>query len=358
MEYSVYPLSTDLATGVQIYNNTFTDCKLYPHTLDGALIHDNTWTMSGTRSAVGHTAFWFKGVEFYNNTVTVSAIEYGTIAVEWWMIYGNSKFYNNTTNGWFSLGVNPDMDGTGSGVHTPYAYQVYNNTFTSTLTSSGFPALEVMSWLQDINIYGNYFTHSGSAYSSYIAIWGRGQLQNFYIHNNIFYRDPVGPYIELSGNSANSDLDYAYIYNNVFDPGADSGRWAILVTPSPGSVNNVIAKNDVFNGNNGGMMAYAGSTGNVLQYNDCYAPDSGACSGGAGSITSSNNITGVPQWVASGNRPSPYYTITTGSNLYNAGVDVGLPYSGAASDIGAYEYVSAAQPDTTPPAAPTGLTVS
>ncbi len=356
MEYSVYPLSTDLATGIQIYNNTFTDCKLYPHTLDGALIHDNTWTMSGTRSAVGNTSYWFKGVEFYNNTVTVNAIEWGTIALEWWMVYGNSKFYNNTTNGWFSIGVNPDMDGTGSGVHTPYAYQIYNNTFTSTLTGGGFPALELMAWLQGVNIYGNYFTHSGSAYISYIAIWGRGIIKNFYIHNNVFYRDSGGPYIEVSSGYDNTDIDNIYIYNNVFDPGSDAGRWGILIHPVAGSANNVIAKNNIFNGNNGGMMAYTGTTGNILQYNDCYAPDSGNCAGGAGTITSSNNITGAPQWAGSGLRPSAYYQPTAGGNLIDAGVNVGLSYSGSAPDLGAYEYTGGS--DTTPPSAPSGVMVS
>ena len=34
------------------------------------------------------------------------------------------------------------------------------------------------------------------------------------------------------------------------------------------------------------------------------------------------------------------YTLQSGSTLINAGVDVGIAYSGAAPDIGYFEYVS------------------
>ena len=59
-----------------------------------------------------------------------------------------------------------------------------------------------------------------------------------------------------------------------------------------------------------------------------------------------NNLTSDPKIAKSGNRPDKYYFPLAGSPLIDAGVNVGLAFSGVAPDIGAYEYVS----NTPPPA--------
>ena len=64
--------------------------------------------------------------------------------------------------------------------------------------------------------------------------------------------------------------------------------------------------------------------------------------------------------------PSADMSIQSTSPAINAGTNVGLTQDfdgnpvpqGPAPDIGAYEYQGAAQPDTTPPAPPTGVTVN
>jgi hypothetical protein len=52
------------------------------------------------------------------------------------------------------------------------------------------------------------------------------------------------------------------------------------------------------------------------------------------------NLTVLPNPAVrkAGNRPQPYYLPASGSSLINAGLDVGLPFTGSAPDIGAYEF--------------------
>jgi chitinase len=54
-----------------------------------------------------------------------------------------------------------------------------------------------------------------------------------------------------------------------------------------------------------------------------------------------------------------FLKLAAGSNLIDKGVDVGLPYSGSAPDLGAYEYSATTPPaDTQAPTAPTSLTAT
>ena len=53
------------------------------------------------------------------------------------------------------------------------------------------------------------------------------------------------------------------------------------------------------------------------------------------------------------------FTLAAGSDLINAGTNVGLPYNGSAPDIGAFEYGgTVSTTDTTPPTVPTNLSAS
>lgn len=78
-----------------------------------------------------------------------------------------------------------------------------------------------------------------------------------------------------------------------------------------------------------------------------------------------NNINADPQFLATGNKPSPYYHLQSTSPAKDAGdptTESGTDYDGtptprgAGFDIGAFEYVSGGT-DTTPPSPPTGLRV-
>ena len=72
-----------------------------------------------------------------------------------------------------------------------------------------------------------------------------------------------------------------------------------------------------------------------------------------GSFTVGTNYTLTPEIIGSGSRWKNYYRPNgPNSNLVDRGTVVGLPYLGAAPDIGPYEYAVLA-----PPAPPDGLTV-
>jgi len=54
--------------------------------------------------------------------------------------------------------------------------------------------------------------------------------------------------------------------------------------------------------------------------------------------TVTNNTLAPPNINNSGNKPAPFYEANgVNANIVNAGIDVGLAYSGSAPDIGAYE---------------------
>jgi len=52
--------------------------------------------------------------------------------------------------------------------------------------------------------------------------------------------------------------------------------------------------------------------------------------------TYSSNLASNPQIGATGTRPSPYYLPKTASPLMARGLNVGLAFTGAAPNIGAY----------------------
>jgi len=54
----------------------------------------------------------------------------------------------------------------------------------------------------------------------------------------------------------------------------------------------------------------------------------------------------------------PFLHLVAGSDLIDAGVNVGLPFNGSAPDLGAYEYGGSTPPPPPPPAAPSNLTAT
>jgi len=94
-----------------------------------------------------------------------------------------------------------------------------------------------------------------------------------------------------------------------------------------------------------------------------YLPSLSEAPGLFPSTIGTHNIQGAsgPRWVS---EPTRDFHLVAGSVCIDAGVVVtdtdwgNLSYSGVAPDIGAYEYAGAPPPDTTPPSAPSGVTVS
>ncbi|HJV66418.1 MAG TPA: hypothetical protein VJ550_11835 [Geomonas sp.] len=353
---STEPGSTDWATGIQIYNNKFTNTKIYPNSIKSSTIHDNVFDNSGSlRSAVGNTSHWWNDVQFYNNTIKMQTNTWSTIAIEVWMVEGDTRFYNNWTNGWFSILLNPN------GPNTPYSWEIVNNTFASNNPPGTNPvgqALETCYFTKNVLIAGNYFTNTGSnnPYNTAIGIHGKGFNQNFTIRNNVFY-NIYGDAIAINSSDttgapfAGSNIN---ISNNIFDTMHNGTSQGVYMQDGVGTINGVNIKNNIFTGVAHGALIYPSGNdvqnvvfnNNIVQggnYTYNYGTASGVTNGGFTSVLSNYNL--VPDYNATGTRPEPYYDAkSNAANFIDKGASVGLPYTGTAPDIGAFEYLLTPNP--------------
>lgn len=200
----------------------------------------------------------------------------------------------------------------------------------------------------DVLVHDNYF--AGGANGTIINYNnGNADKYNWTIYNNVFY-NPVSYYptfcIRLQATGARN----LNIYNNVFHIPTSSTTTVYIFGANGGRTNqNVNIKNNLFfdesllDGTNNGQwgadkliqLDAGGTFQNLAVTNNCFVGMSSAAVFGG---TFSNNITpNNPQITGSGAKPTPYYIPTTGSPLIGAGVNVGLPYSGTAPNIGVYD---------------------
>lgn len=156
--------------------------------------------------------------------------------------------------------------------------------------------------------------------------------------------------------------DNIHIYNNVFD-GVDEWGYGINIDSSDASnsYTNFEIKNNIFMNCAGTAVMAGGSdddkiVGLELTNNLFYSNGTNYDLSGTTTPTISNNLTEAPGINSSGNRPSPYYKPTNEeANIVDAGTYVGLPFSGSAPDVGAFEYNPGPDPD--PPDPPSGVKI-
>jgi len=362
---NISPLSTDWATGVDIYNNTFTNSELKMNVLKGAKIHDNTINNdTGTNlSGIGHTGFWFSGIKIYNNTINMNSISNTVIAVELWAIGEGSKIYNNIISGWTSFGHH----GLGKGSNV-YALEIYGNTFyvAKAMSSTANPTIEIVNTFSDVAIYNNYFASSATdrGCTWALAIWGPNIKRNILIYGNIFglqyYDGSNKRVITLEDQNSTTYTSEVYVYNNVFDVGS-SKRAGGIMSSSGGVITNTYWRNNIFNNMDGNLVLNAGSswTGHTAENNYSFNCVNNYVSSGDAKWTLADNVTTnsiAPGFVGTGNKPSPYYLLQTNSPCIAAGVALGTPYNidpagnervrsdMTAWDIGAYTYISILTP--------------
>ena len=210
----------------------------------------------------------------------------------------------------------------------------------------------------------NYIYNTGTSVSYFIQV---RNSQNSNIQNNIFENRTgasASAIIVLRGNWSPPDTSQSSntaIINNTIDQSGSlsGGNGAIFLTDL--SSNNVV-RNNFFIGNYsprvlGNASTYSGSGNSFDNNRSVFSVTWSAASWTNGD----NNTSGVTNYNASGNKPSPYYELTASYDGSSLGAPA-LDYNGAnrisPPDIGAFEYISGGPlPDTTPPSAPTGLAV-
>lgn len=175
--------------------------------------------------------------------------------------------------------------------------------------------------------------------------------ENILIEGNIVVGSPNRSGIILGAHDSTVSINDVVIRNNVIFNNADVG---ILIKYEPISNirihNNVIygnssgisisttidhleIVNNIFASNRGGHIGISGNLTNDLVTHNLYDQPASVGSG----VTDAHPLFGNPLFIDTNNGD---FHLQAGSPAIDAGLDIGLPYNGAAPDLGAYEYGS------------------
>lgn len=329
--------------GISVTNTQITNCgenkggwssgALMIAALDGARF-DNI-TINNPKFGHGIKQFkggWFRNIKITNSTINVAdkgSHNRRAISIELWNTFNDSEVYKVKTNNWFSFGYGNK----GSGKRS---VKVHENQIIQSDTGGEYLAIEAAA--SDMEIYNNYIKNPGS-YG--IAIWERGSPSNNLVHHNVV----------VSGNNRHgfivlkpADRQYiktTKIYNNTLIGFKTS---AINLSNTQGVVDGLDIRNNVFT--DSGYIMMGGDTktlknvtfSNNLLYNPRVKLTGVWTNWGATKPTNFiiiNNKAGNPGFNNSGPIPRPFYAPSRKSILLDAGVNVGLPFTGSAPNIGA-----------------------
>lgn len=281
----------------------------------GLHIHDNIWRVSDNmperKPGVRANAFGFECMEMWNSTVE-----------------------NNWSNGVLSL----------------FAADSYIQD-NDIVVTPGVDRMGIEISGPNTRVSRNYIDGAVPG----ITYWGES-YPNLYIEQNVIR----GGSILISAGQNNTTSNYAFtdifIWNNTIDharaaynQGAAIG--ARIQYPS-GSItgldirNNIITNSDPIGavsltGPNGSLNDSLGSkiTGTILSHNLFFNTSKSTIrlAKDTPPVNDTDNIAGSDPLYVGGDIPDPFYRLQPGSPAINRGVNVKLPYVGAAPDLGAYE---------------------
>ena len=346
---------TTYSTGNQIYNCIINNCSLYSgwgrgaicfSSQSGFLIHDNTITQ--TQRASGSNGYCIKAsiggynkdVKIYNNTLTVAPYN-GTqysFTMEFWHSQGGIEVYNNVLKG------NVDFGGYGSFKGT-YAYSVYfhgNVCGWDTPQADENVGFQFESTTQYGIVENNVFKNlKTGVYMTFGDIPG-SSTDNVTIRNNTFINNYLP--ISIGGASYTPVLANTFIYNNTFYSTTVGDVAIDIINQTQASISNMNIKNNIIQGFvNSPIRCYSNGSGSIngiyIQNNDLYL-------NGNNNLPRYINITPSNTTTLGNISSNPLFVSTTdfhlqaGSPCIDKGIDVGLPYNGNLSDLGAFEYTS------------------
>lgn len=312
--------ATSFSEGTKILRNTI-------HDAGGNGIQENTRCYISQSNSGDYLTI--DGNEFYN------------VMKQPWDSKGtNHVIYSNNISWWGDHTGNADVD---------YGHITANQP-------NDCPSVTMDDW----QIFNNIAHGSINSFFSWNS-QGSSPCSNIRLYNNVIYDNNKaawypGAVVKLCGD-AGSTFYNNVVVNNLGNPTNTGG------VETCGSGNNV--KNNIFWNN--------GTKGNVTNDNwmctNSGTPDHNYFNGTVGRTTGTNAITNC---FTSGNCPGFVnlaindFRLLSNSPAKDAGATLASPYNvdsvgvsrpqGSAFDIGAYEYSSGVN-DTTPPAAPTGLSV-
>ena len=349
--YGAGLLNIGAQLGMEIYNNTMIQ--------DQRANFKNGWPIKYWENG------WLKGVKIYNN-ILKKAYYQGSypgengdwdFAIELFNIQG-LEIYNNQIQG--SIDLNYNYKGT-------YAFctWIHHNTLDHAVRNTKFEAgiileFATQSALIEDNIINNSSTGiqfntrgpgNSGGYTFPPPIGGYSALTDNIIRRNLFsniYTPSIGSSgVGIGIFSEGTDDPYVnnlYIYNNTIVALAGNAPWyGIDMSSQPnGNVNNVFIRNNIINNFNGAWIVGTNSAGNTnitgmtLTHNDAIGNGSNVPSwpgGDPANYTYNNNLSVDPRFLGGNN-----YTLQASSPVIDRGVNVGLPFSGNAPDMGYAEF--------------------
>ncbi len=361
---------TTYRTGNTFYNNTVLNCAGFPNGnwgrgclsiggQDGMLIHDNVIIQN--QRASGNNGWpikytnegWLKGVKIYNNTLTKNTFAANNdwpFAMELWNIAGGMEIYNNNIQGGLDLVF-------GTKTTYPWTYWIHDNNFTQPALPSFYQeAIELEKGCDGAIVENNsiidYSIGMRMEVENFVESGPYNLYADIFVRKNLFRIGKAGDNgnagtgvgIYPNSNSATFDIRNINILNNTFEGvlGGAPNRWVHINTGAAvGTITNFNVKNNIFTNsfqywfsrNNSGAAFNTLNLQNNNTYNNGHADAIEAYTGTVSNYTNSGNITSNPLFVGNNN-----FTLQGASLCINAGLNVGLPYSGAAPDMGYAEY--------------------
>lgn len=345
------PPDSAYCTNIQIHDCTFLNSGYNPPTTNwsyGAL------GLSGVKDSVirncvfderiyggwGIKGSWIKNSSVHNCSVQVTPtdpVRGKDFSIELWYVE-NSEFYDIWANGAFSIGMNNNVR-----IH-------HNEIVTLPGENMGY-AVEFGGVNSSVD--HNWFDAVGG-----VVIWSGPHNASLRVEHNVFRKcnSAIFGRSYNDGGSNYGDFSDLHIYNNTLDNCGDrynSGPIGLNAqgtgtAPISGSQirNNIIVNTTVpdaaveLGGLNTNSDLYSANiTGttitNNLFYNNAYGNFNQTASV-VGTVASPNTVANPLFKGASNAAPAPYYELQPGSPALGAGADVGLPYLGAAPDLGAF----------------------
>ncbi|MGB3547249.1 MAG: hypothetical protein WBA17_09760 [Saprospiraceae bacterium] len=245
------------------------------------------------------------------------------IAIELWNLGPGNEVDHIECNNWLSLVNHPEIFGQPTGYEN---LRVHHVRIVDGDTYSSKEGFEI--GVPGVELYENYVENKGFA----VALWDMGRGPAL-IRNNVFYNSTdkqnwAGAPAIYIDNSRDWEFSGYTIVNNVFD------RQRIGVRIKGGNVSNVLIANNAFI--NTEVVDVESSAVQVRVMNNIkYTADNTAWSfAGTPLQEQTNNYTGDPEFRYSGPRWDTYYLPAPGGFAIDKGLDVGLPYTGSAPDLG------------------------
>lgn len=359
---------TIYATGNTFHDNIMDNCAQYDQALgygagclniggqEGMLIYGNTITQDSR--AAGYNGWcikyynegFLKGLKIYNNTFNKIPNSFAEgdnnwdFAVELFNQYG-FEAYGNILNG-----GSIDINHTTKDVYA-YGAWIHNNVFTQPVQSAYMQTVVTVEFESDTIIIEN---NTADKFSHGVIFTPRpgDTVQNITIQNNLITNIGMAEgtgfavYLGAPGNGTFNNIN---IYNNTFLEYSGAPTWWGISLPNltSGTIGNINIKNNIMDGALSGAVVQQGGSVAItnlnISYNNFFGNgtndlvlDGGAPTPGSGYVNS-NNLSVNPSFGAG-------YALVTGSTLVDAGINVGLPYSGSAPNINWIETTVAPPP--------------